>query len=78
MYYVYLLRLNNRTTYVGFTANLKKRILEHNAGKSPHTSKFRPVKLVFYSAFEKKKNALKFESYLKTGSGIAFRNKHLI
>lgn len=78
MYYVYLLKLNNNTVYTGFTKNLKTRLKEHSNGKSSHTSKFRPVKLIGYYTFITKLKALKFELYLKTGSGIAFRNKHLI
>jgi hypothetical protein len=33
---------------------------------------------LFYSSFEEKKTALDFEKYLKTASGIAFRNKRLL
>jgi len=45
---------------------------------SPHTKKFRPVELFYYSAFKTKVNAVEFEKYRKTGSGITFRNKRLI
>jgi len=78
MFYVYLLKLNNQKIYAGFTSNLTQRIEEHNSGKSPYTKKFRPVKLIYYSGFEVKKTALKYEKYLKSGSGKAFRNKHLL
>ena len=64
--------------YVGFTTNLKQRIQEHNSGKSPYTSKFKPVKLIQYSAFETEQKAVLFEKYLKSGSGIAFRGKRLV
>ena len=43
-----------------------------------HTNRFKPWKLVFYAGFNDKKSALDFEKYLKTASGIAFRNKRLI
>jgi Predicted endonuclease containing a URI domain len=36
---------------VGITTDLKRRLYEHNAGKSYHTSKFRPWRLVTYVAF---------------------------
>lgn len=78
MFYVYLLRLSNQKIYVGFTKNLRDRIESHNSGKSPYTSKFRPIKLIHYSSFDNESSALKFEKYLKSGSGKAFRNKHLI
>jgi putative endonuclease len=51
--YVYLLQsyafADQR--YVGVTSDLKKRLAEHNTGKSRHTSKYVPWKLVTYVAF---------------------------
>ncbi len=78
MYYVYILHLINKSYYVGSTNDLKNRIEDHNKGKSPYTKKFRPVKLIYYSAFKTMNKALLFEKYLKSGSGISFRNKRLI
>ena len=37
-----------------------------------------PITLEFYFAVEDKYRAFEFEKYLKTGSGRAFINKHLI
>ena len=45
------------------------------AGKSPHTSKFLPWRLVTYVAFSDQSKAASFERYLKSGSGHAFANK---
>jgi predicted GIY-YIG superfamily endonuclease len=80
MYYVYIIQSINfsKEIYIGFSSNLKERIREHNSGDSPHTKKFKPWKIVFYSAFENKKTAIEFEDYLKSGSGRSFRNKRLI
>ncbi|QQG44837.1 MAG: GIY-YIG nuclease family protein [Candidatus Roizmanbacteria bacterium] len=78
MYYVYILRLKDNTYYHGFSNNLKNRIKYHQEGNVPQTRKLRPIKLIYYSAFESKKKALDFEKYLKTFSGFAFRNKRLI
>lgn len=78
MYYVYLLELRNKTKYAGFSSNLKNRIKDHINGNVSQTKNLRPIKLIFYSAFESKLNALNFEKYLKTPSGFAFRNKRLI
>jgi len=61
--------------YVGLTTNLKRRIVEHNSGKSAHTSKFRPWRLVTYIAFSVRVKAVSFERYLKSGSGHVFANK---
>lgn len=80
MFYVYTLQSmeHSEQIYTGFTEILKERIEDHNSWKSPHTNKFRPWKIVHYSSFIDKKLALDFESYLKTSSGIAFRNKRLL
>ncbi|MFA6587437.1 MAG: GIY-YIG nuclease family protein [Patescibacteria group bacterium] len=78
MRYVYILKLNNGKFYTGSTDSLKQRLVDHNQGKCQTTTKKRPVKIVWYCAFDKNKIALTFEKYLKSGSGIAFRNKHLI
>jgi putative endonuclease len=63
--------------YIGVTADLKQRIPDHNAGKSPHTSKFVPWRLETYLAFSNKEKAVAFERYLKSGSGHAFARKRL-
>ena len=79
MYYVYITRSiqSPDKTYVGFSENLKNRIISHNNGKSPYTNKFKPWKLIFYCVFLDKKKALDFETYLKSGSGIVLKNKRL-
>lgn len=79
MYYVYLiesLSAENKR-YVGMTTDLKQRIEQHNAGRSSHTSKFKPWKLTTYIAFTDRAKAEAFERYLKSGSGHAFARKHL-
>lgn len=65
-------------TYTGFTKDLKKRVLDHNAGRSSHTKKFRPWSIVVYIGFESEARAREFEKNLKTGSGIGFSRKHLL
>lgn len=79
MWYVYILRSIEfpEQEYVGATEDLKRRIPEHNAGKSSHTAKFRPWKLIWYCAFPDKHRALAFEAYLKSHSGRAFTKKRL-
>jgi putative endonuclease len=63
--------------YVGVTSDLKRRLADHNARKSPHTSKYVPWKLVTYVAFSDERKAESFERYLKSGSGHAFARKRL-
>lgn len=79
LHYVYLLESVSDPIqrYIGCTSDLKQRLTEHNAGKSPHTSKFRPWRLVTYTAFTNSEKAHAFESYLKSGSGHAFARKRL-
>ncbi|ESY71424.1 excinuclease ABC subunit C [Mesorhizobium sp. LNHC252B00] len=78
-WYVYLLESKavGGERYIGVTSDLKRRIAEHNAGKSSHTSKFLPRRIVTYIGFSNRARATSFERYLKSGSGHAFANKHL-
>ncbi|MBM3514296.1 MAG: GIY-YIG nuclease family protein [Alphaproteobacteria bacterium] len=80
MWYVYIIRSETDPDqeYTSATANLKKRIADHNFGRSLHTSKFRPWSLIWYCAFPEKYKALAFEKYLKSHSGRAFAAKRLI
>ena len=78
MYYVYILFCHDRTFYVGFTENIKKRIVEHNNKLVHHTKSRLPVKLFWLGIFRNKKIAAAFENYLKTGSGNAFFKKRLV
>ena len=41
-----------------------------------YAAQYRPWKLKTYLAFEKKATAVRFESYLKSGSGRAFCKRH--
>jgi predicted GIY-YIG superfamily endonuclease len=79
VHYVYLIESLSAQgqRYVGVTTDLKQRLQDHNAGKSPHTSKFIPWKLTTYIAFGDPAKAKAFEHYLKSGSGHAFANKRL-
>lgn len=78
MCYVYILELSDGSFYTGYTSNLKKRLEKHNKGGVASTKNKKPAKIVWYCAFSNKDKAIKFEKYLKTASGIAIRNKHLI
>jgi len=62
--------------YIGLTDNVDRRLVEHNSGHSPHTSKFCPWKLEVVIGFAEKLKAVAFERYLKSGSGFAFSQKH--
>ncbi|OGD62589.1 hypothetical protein A2160_06155 [Candidatus Beckwithbacteria bacterium RBG_13_42_9] len=77
-YYTYiLLSLKNNSFYIGFTSDLRKRVKQHNSGKSLATKPFRPYKLIFYEAFLNRIDAKKREVYLKSGYGKKTINKLL-
>jgi putative endonuclease len=78
MYYTYILKLDNGSLYVGHSNNLKQRLEYHKSKRVFTTKTSDNIKLVFYAAFLDKSKAIKFEKYLKSSSGFAFRNKHLI
>ena len=75
MYYVYILHCVDGTYYTGCTDDLKSRFERHSNGYVDSTKSRLPVKLVYYCAFDDKYKAYQFEKYLKSGFGIAFRNK---
>lgn len=67
-FFVYLL-LNNykgrQTSYVGYTNNLKKRLLLHNSSRGAKFTRGRHWKLIYYIRFNNKSDALKYEYQLK-------------
>ena len=77
-HYVYMLQSQSdpKRYYVGITESLENRIEYHNAGRCPHTSKFRPWQIETVVAFFSKGKAATFEKYLKSHSGRAFAKKH--
>jgi putative endonuclease len=79
MKYVYLLRSIQfpNQTYIGLTDDLRVRFAAHNKGRSLHTDKYRPWRLICYVAFSDERKAVQFERYLKTASGRAFASKRL-
>jgi len=79
MYFVYLLEsiFVPARKYVGISDDPQRRLVEHNNGFSIHTNKFKPWKLMTYTAFDNLSKAQAFERYLKSHSGRAFAKKHL-
>jgi len=79
MYYTYVLfnKVTNRY-YVGFTPDLRKRLKKHYSGKILPTKSNLNYRLVCFVGFVNRSEALDFEKYLKTGSGVAFMNKRFL
>lgn len=66
MHYVYLLQsLARDFTYVGCTSNLSKRYDEHQAGVVQSTRVYRPLRLVYYEAYQAQQDAINREKRLK-------------
>jgi len=66
MNYTYIVECADGTLYCGWTNNLEKRIMDHNAGKGAKYTKTRlPVKLVYYETFDTKEEAMSREWHIK-------------
>ena len=67
-FYVYLIitKVKNKTiSYVGYTNNLKNRIILHNKGKGAKFTKGKNWKLVYYKKYNSKNKAMREEYLLK-------------
>lgn len=66
-YYTYILSNKNRTVlYVGYTENIKMRLIQHKNGKgSVFTKKYNVFDLIHLETFEMKKEAKQREKQLK-------------
>jgi putative endonuclease len=75
---VYVLRTSGQTVefYVGLTSDVNARLADHNAGRCPHTATRRPWDVHVVIEFSDEKRAIRFERYLKSGSGRAFAKRH--
>lgn len=81
MYYTYVLLCKGKDMdldlYVGYTSDLRKRILKHKSKAVDTTRKFDTVTLVYYEACLDKSDALKRELQLKTGFGRGYLKRRL-
>ena len=63
--------------YTGYTANLRLRIKEHNAGRVESTKNRTPLELIYYEACKHQQDATHREKYLKTYRGKMFLKNRL-
>lgn len=69
-YYTYvLLSLKDNEFYIGYTNNLRNRLIEHAKGLVDATQYRRPLKLIHYEYFINEKDAKAREVFLKSGYG---------
>jgi putative endonuclease len=78
-YFVYVLEnYYDQGWYIGFTTNLRKRILDHNNSKGGKTTKAKKNwKIIYLEAYRNKKDAIGREKFLKSGSGRKYLKKQL-
>jgi putative endonuclease len=62
--------------YVGITNDLRGRVRWHNRSPTGHTVMHRPWAIVVSMEFPSENDAVRFEKYLKSGSGRAFTKRH--
>lgn len=76
MYYTYVLKSKkDNKLYVGQTSNLLRRIIDHNLGLVKSTKHRKPLIKVYHETFNTRSEAMKRESYFKTGVGRDFLYK---
>jgi putative endonuclease len=68
MFYVYVIRSGERL-YIGYTHDLKRRLQEHNTGKSLYTKRYKNWGIIYYEAHTNEQDALRREKYFKTSTG---------
>lgn len=77
--FVYILKNNWQPAryYTGVTSHVASRVRAHNAGLCSATASARPWQVDVVVTFSDERRALAFERYLKSGSGVAFAQRHL-
>jgi putative endonuclease len=76
--FVYILKsiLKPDEYYVGLASDPEARLRAHNEGMSPHTARHRPWRTLLRIESHEQEPAVRFEQYLKTGSGREFARRH--
>jgi len=73
MFTVYILKSTVfKKSYVGYTGDISRRLVEHNSGKGNYTKKYMPWVVVHMEKFQEEYEAKKREKYLKSKTGRNF------
>jgi len=76
MYYVYVLQSeSDHGLYIGYSANLRRRLAEHQGGLAMATSYRGPWCLIYYEAYVEEDDARGREEFLKSGLGRRYLAK---
>jgi predicted GIY-YIG superfamily endonuclease len=76
-FWVYAIKCDDGSIYIGQTDNLPRRWKEHRAGQIEWTSRHKPLYVVHYESFATREEAVKREQDLKTGFGRKWLKKHI-
>ncbi len=69
-YYVYVLyNLPKNFIYIGFSEDLRQRVISHNKGENKSTKAYVPLELIHYEAYRNMTDAKRRELYLKSNKG---------
>lgn len=79
MYWIYVLECqNDKSWYIGYTSNLRKRLVEHQSGYgSGTTKKKKDWKLIYCEGYLNIQDVKGREIFLRSGSGRRFLKKQL-
>ena len=70
VYYVYILQSRrDNGYYIGYTADLKQRLKEHNSGKTRSLRHRLPLDLIYVEEFDSKRDAKVREGQIKSWRG---------
>ncbi len=78
MFYTYILKSKkNDRLYTGSTNDLRKRLKQHNDGKSNFTKRDKPYEIIYYEACMNENDARSRELQLKSGYGKRYLKNRL-
>jgi len=70
MYYTYIIKsLSTNRHYIGYTANLEKRLFEHNHNKTQSLKNHGPFLIIYLEEYQTKTEARKRELKIKSYKG---------
>lgn len=77
-FYIYVLKSEkDGNNYVGYTSNLRKRLLQHEKGYVKSTKNRQPMKLIYFEGCLNQQDATHREKYLKTAWGKRYIKSRL-
>jgi len=69
-HYVYILHNPTKNfIYIGYSEDLKTRLIAHNKGENKSTKPYIPFELIHYEAYRNMRDAKRRELYLKSNKG---------